>query len=287
MEPRYGRFDRWSETATLERARARELADFIERRAQSEDEASIRAAYLDLLQINPDDRALDVGCGSGVVTRELARRALPRGSVVGLDPSPHFLEIARELAKATDLPDGLEFRLGDARALPLAEGEFDVTLAATVLTHLPDGERVVPELVRVTRPGGRVGIFDRDLDSFIVAHPDRELTRRIVLSFADHGAANGLLSRRFPGLLREAGMVDVRVRGFTSLEQDPNSYYGQTCELRAKTAAEAGAITAAERDRWLAALREEQEGGRFLAGMTYIFCWGTKPAGGIVPFQQA
>ena len=224
MAEQYGRLDHWSKSAAIDMARARELAALLEQRGRGADEVSARSAYLALLGIKPGERVLEVGCGSGVVLRDLARRVAPNGLALGLDPSPAFLAIARELADEAELGRWIELREGDARALPFDAGEFDAALAVTALAHIPDGRRAIPELVRVVRPGGRVGIFDRDADSYIVSHPDRALTRRIVAARSDHGSADGWLARALPRLMTTAGLQDVQVRAFTSIETDPAAF---------------------------------------------------------------
>jgi len=110
----YGRQSLWRDTAGADAAKARELAGRLELRAKAEDEVDARETYLDLLGITAGERVLDVGCGSGVVTREIARRVGPRGRAVGLDPSPALLTVARELAQEADLGDRIEFREGSA-----------------------------------------------------------------------------------------------------------------------------------------------------------------------------
>ncbi len=279
-EPEYGRFDLFiaQDIAQADLDKVQELAARLERRARAADEVAARAAYLDLLGLEPGQRVLDVGCGTGVVTRDVARRIAPHGRAIGLDPGPGFLTIARDLAEREGLGALVEFREGDALVLPFHDAEFDAVLAATVLSHIPDGERAVPEMVRVVRRGGRVGIFDLDTDSLILAHPDRALTRRIVAAHSDHGVTNGWLGRRLPGLLTGAGLHEVQVRAFTPLEQDPTGFYAGTAERAAELAAQIGAITDAERHRWLETLRAEQAAGRFLAGRTHLFVWGRRPA---------
>ena len=199
--------DPWNETTitAAEEAMIRELARLLELRGQGEDQAAIRSAYLDLLRLAPGERVLDVGCGTGVVTRAVARRVAPAGSVLGVDPSPTMLSVAREIAEREGLGEQIEFRVGDARALPVDDAAFDVVLAITALSHTTDAERAIPELLRATRPGGRVGIFDIDPESWIIAHPDRALTRRIA-SAATDVITDGWLARRLPSLLEAAGL---------------------------------------------------------------------------------
>lgn len=278
-EEQRGRFSLWREPQTFDEARARALAErALELRGQAEDEVRARAAYLDLLALLPGERVLDVGCGSGVVTRDLARRVVPGGRVVGLDASTALLTVADELAAETGLADHITWREGDARALPFGDNAFDAAIAVTTLCHIPDGERAIPELVRVVRPGGRVGVFDRDNDSYIIAHPDRALTRRIVAAGSDHTTVDGWLVRQLPRLLRQAGLVDVRVRAFASIEQNPAGFYATNAGTRwADVAVQVGAITEAERRRWVAELNEEVAAGGFVAGLTHLFVWGIRP----------
>lgn len=277
-ERRYGRLDRWWDSDRIGPETARGMADRIELRARAADEVAARRAYLDLLAPRPGQRVLEVGCGTGAVLRDLAPRVAPGGRAVGLEYSPAILAIARELAAEAGLLDLIELRPGDARRLPFADGEFDLALAATALSHIPDAERAVPELVRVVRSGGTVAVFDRDTDSYVINHPDRALTRRIVASYSDHGQTDGWLIRRMPGLMAAAGVREIGVRAFTSLEREPDGFYGVNCLRAAEVALQTGEVSRAEHDRWLAELRAEQAAGRFLAGMTQILVWGRRPA---------
>ena len=210
----YGRESIWRDTAAASPERARDLAARLERRAKAVDEVAARDAYLGLLDITGGDHVLDVGCGSGAVTRAIAERVGSRGFAVGLDPSPELLAVARELAQEAGLGDRAEFREGDALSLPFPDRSFDVVLCVTVLSHVPSGESAIPELVRVLRPGGRLGVFDLDTDMTAFTHPDRALTRRIVAAASDAMAVDGWLVRRLPSLFQRAGLGDVRVRGF-------------------------------------------------------------------------
>ncbi len=89
-------------------------------------------------------RVLDVGCGTGVITEEIAART--RGRVVGLDVNPDFLRLREG--------NGAAYVLGDAMRLPFASGAFDVVICHFVLMWLRDPRQGMAEMVRVTRPGG-------------------------------------------------------------------------------------------------------------------------------------
>ena len=102
----------------------------------------------DFVRPHGDERALDVGTGAGALAFALA--PLVR-EVVGLDPVPELLELAR----ARSLPN-TEFVEGDGAALPFSDAAFDLAGTHRTLHHVAQPERVVAELARVTRPGGRV-----------------------------------------------------------------------------------------------------------------------------------
>ena len=194
----YGQESLWRDTATADAERARDLASRLEHRARAEDEVAARDIYLGLLDIAPGERVLDVGCGSGAVTRELARRVGSGGLAIGVDPSPALLAVARELAREAGVGDRVQFREGSALRLPFPDRSFDAVVCVTVLSHVPNAEAAIPELVRVLRSGGRLGVFDFDTDMTAFTHPDRALTRRIVAAASDATAVNGWLVRQLP-----------------------------------------------------------------------------------------
>jgi ubiquinone/menaquinone biosynthesis C-methylase UbiE/DNA-binding transcriptional ArsR family regulator len=102
----------------------------------------------------------DVGCGTGSLTFELARFAR---KVIGIDQSAEMLRHARRVAQAKQI-DNVEFRPGDALKLPLEGRSVDAAFSVMVLHFLPDPERAIAELCRITRPGGTVVVLD------LVAH---------------------------------------------------------------------------------------------------------------------
>jgi len=275
QESTYGRRDQFLDAAAFDSAKAEELAERLEVLHGSEAERAHRAAYLDLLDVGSGKQVLEVGCGSGWVLREIARRVGPGGRAAGLDASAELLTIARAQAERDEL--SIELRQGDARQLPFDDDEFDVALAPLVLLHVPEADRAVPELVRVVRPGGRVGVLERDNESFLVSHPDRELTRRIIQTGTDQTAVNAWVGRRLPGMLTRAGLSDVQIKPLTIFERQSSGAAVRYIVRWVDVAAELGAITADERKRWLDQLYAEETQGGFLVGVTYLFVWGTRP----------
>jgi SAM-dependent methyltransferase len=110
--------------------------------------------FLAWLDLPAGGRWLDVGCGTGALTATILERADP-AAVVGVDPSPAFLEAA--VMRVTD--PRASFRVADAQALPDDPAGFDAVVAGLVLNFVPDKPRAIAELRRVVRPGGTVAAY--------------------------------------------------------------------------------------------------------------------------------
>jgi SAM-dependent methyltransferase len=120
-------------------------------------------SVLDAVQIEPGESIVEVGCGSGVVVRELARRSRGANRLLGLDINAYLRGEAGNLAKQEGLDRWITFQEGNAEALPLAANSVDVALSCTVLEE-GNADRMLGELVRVTKPGGRIGVIVRATD---------------------------------------------------------------------------------------------------------------------------
>jgi ubiquinone/menaquinone biosynthesis C-methylase UbiE len=133
------------------------IAEVLELRAADPQQTAMRRAYLADLALPHRARVLEVGCGTGPVTRELA--GWPGvAEATGLDPSPTFLDRARRL----DPPATARFVQGDARSLAFPDHHFDLVVFHTTLCHLPGPELALAEAARVLRPGGWLALFDGD-----------------------------------------------------------------------------------------------------------------------------
>jgi SAM-dependent methyltransferase len=110
--------------------------------------------FVGWLDVPPNRRWLDVGCGSGALSDVILERASP-SQVAGIDPSPGFVSFACD--KVTDRR--VTFQVGDAQALPVADGTFDAAVAGLVVNFIPDQSRAVIEMKRATRMGGVVAAY--------------------------------------------------------------------------------------------------------------------------------
>jgi SAM-dependent methyltransferase len=172
--------------------------------------AELRAEALEALDLPPEARLLDAGCGLGEHAIEIASRVLPGGRVVGVDASHMMVERARDSALQAGTP--VEFMVGDIRALPFADTSFDASRCERVLQHLTpsDAAAAVAELVRVTRRGGVIQLIDVNHYQTALTATDADLARRLVVE--------GRGTSRYPDaglflrvLLSRAGVRDVVV----------------------------------------------------------------------------
>src|SRR5262249_37292507 len=153
----------------------------------------------------------------------------------------------------------------------------DVCIAQTVLCHLPPPEldATLAEMMRVTRRGGRIVSADQDADTWVVDHPDRALTRRLVAFYADQRFADGWTGRRLRSLFLQAGLTDVETRALVVIDTSVESYGFRIAIDRARAAAGAGWITEGELDTWVRALEDEAAAGRFFPGLNFYVAAGT------------
>ncbi|MFE0170672.1 methyltransferase domain-containing protein [Streptomyces sp. NPDC059002] len=128
----------------------------------------------------PGDRVLDVGCGTGLLTRRMARTVAPDGSAVGVDPSPSVLAYARD--HTTEANCSYEEGVGQELGLP--DASVDVVVSCLALHHVPEDQRqaAVREMHRVLRPGGRLMLAD-------FRPPRTRAARRLVAGLTAHTMA--------------------------------------------------------------------------------------------------
>jgi ubiquinone/menaquinone biosynthesis C-methylase UbiE len=164
------------------------------------------AGYL-LAHLQPGMDLLDLGCGPGTITVDLATRVAP-GRVLGIDAS------ADVVAQATATAAGrAEFAVGDAYDLDVPDGSFDVVHAHQVLQHLTDPVGAVAEAHRVLRPGGILAVRDSDYAGFFWSPPDPRLTRWLELyhQLTTRNRAEADAGRYLPAWVRAGGFSDVTV----------------------------------------------------------------------------
>lgn len=180
------------------------------------------AGYL-LGQLMPGQDLLDLGCGPGTITIDLAQRVAP-GRVVGVDRSSDVIAAAERAAAEAGVV-GITFAVGDAYALDEPDDAFDVVHAHQVMQHLSHPVAALVEIGRVLRPGGLVAVRDGDYGSFTWAPADARLDRWMALYHAvtERNGADADAGRHLPAWVRAAGFTDVVTTSSTWTFADPDA----------------------------------------------------------------
>ena len=178
------------------------------------------AAYL-LPHLRPGLSLLDVGCGPGTITVDLAARVAP-GRVTAMEVSADALRLAREHVEASG-PGGVDFVVADVHALDLPDGGFDVVHAHQVLQHLADPVRALTEMRRVCRPGGLVATRDSDYAGFtwFPRIPALDDWLSLYQRAARDNGGEPDAGRRLLSWARAAGFTDVAASASTWCFADP------------------------------------------------------------------
>ena len=166
------------------------------------------AAYL-IADLRPGVTVLDVGCGPGTITIDIASRVAP-GEVVGLDASPDVVAQAAATAVASGVANA-RFVSGDAYALDFHDDTFDVVHAHQTLQHVHDPVAVLGEMARVTKPGGVIAARDADYGGMIWYPQLPGLTKWIDTYQAVHRSNHSEpdAGRRMRAWATAAGFTDV------------------------------------------------------------------------------
>jgi ubiquinone/menaquinone biosynthesis C-methylase UbiE len=265
--------DVWASVAELEDAAQERLAGVLETRGADPQQRALRAAFLADLDLPPAARVLDVACGTGVLTRALARLEAVE-SAVGVDLAPSLVERARELAR--DLPN-VRYEQADARSLPFDGGSFDAVVLDSALTHIPSPGQALAEAFRVLRPGGRLGIFDGDYATATVALGDHDPVQRCVDAMMAASVTDRWLVRRLPALVRAAGFELARFRSHGFVESGDAAYMLTVVDRGADLLHADGRLGDAAAAALKAEARRRVEAGTFFGHIAYAGLVGVRP----------
>jgi ubiquinone/menaquinone biosynthesis C-methylase UbiE len=233
-------------------------ADRLERQASVMAQAT--GAFLVDVGVRPGLACLDVGCGDGQVSIQLARAVGPTGRVVGLDSDPGALEIARRAAEQAGI--AVTFVDGDA-ATAVDHEAFDIAVARLVLSHLVDPMAVVRAMRAALRPGGALAVEDVFAPTLHAEPPVPALDRLVEVYCAtvrSHGG-DPTIGPRLAAHLRAAGLADVRER--TVVNRMPSVrqklFIAELLDNMREAVLTSGAATADELDDLRAVVRAAAE----------------------------
>src|SRR5262245_744860 len=261
--------DLFARTDRLDAATLDALVLRFEARGKHPAFANMLHEYLDAMQIAPAASVLDLGCGTGLVAREIARHTGFTGSVAGIDLSPHLVSAATRLATDEGVGARVTFQGGDVRRLPFADGSFDAVVAHTLISHVSGPLAVLKEAGRVLKPAGTLAVFDGDYASLTFDQPDEAKACTDDAALITAVVVNPRVMAQMPRLLREAGFELLTSFSHVLAEVGTAGFWLSGIETFRRLLPQAGAMTAAEADAWAAGLRAASDAGVFFGRCNY------------------
>ena len=223
-------------------------------------------------EVQPGESILEVGCGTGVLCRWLARETGGSNPVSGVDVNAYFLREAAEIARREGMADTVSFREGSAEELPFDDDSLDVVFSSTVIQRV-NADRMLPELARVAKPGGRVAVLGHahDMNRWVNLPLSPALKSRIESPpwVDDRGHPQGCddatLYRKFASL----GLTNLKMYPFISTFSDPT-------RLQFLQGGILPTLNAAEAAEWRAAVAQAEADGTFFISTPFHCAVGTK-----------
>jgi ubiquinone/menaquinone biosynthesis C-methylase UbiE len=212
------------------------------------------ATFIDWLALRSQLRWLDVGCGTGAFTELVLRQSLPY-AICGIDPSKDQIAFAKKREGASQI----DYRIGDALALPYGDEEFDVAVMALVIGYLPDRLKAMAELKRVVRKGGTIASYVWDGPAS--GHPQQPLIDSLHDMGIEFSEMDGDKDRPLAALrtlFEKTGLIDVVTRTIDVEESfaDFDEFWTAQNALQNRFVQAIRSMSPTELDRFKAVLRK-------------------------------
>jgi SAM-dependent methyltransferase len=226
--------------------------------------------YLARLRLTGAEKVLDLGCGTAVAARALARHCPLGPTIAAVDISEHLLGIARRMAVEEGCADRIAFHVGDGHRLAFSDGGFDVVLMHTLLSHVATPAAVLAETHRLLRPGaGRLVVFDGDQASVTLATDALDGGEASDRALQRAGAAHPRVMRAMPGLLADSGYRLLGMRSYPVTDVGRADFFRPALSSLAEVLPKTGAMSARGAADLTERLRRASEGNRFFGAMTF------------------
>lgn len=226
-----------------------------------------RRKAFDALHLTQGDSVVDIGCGNGLLTKEMARAVGMHGQVIGVDPSEDMRALAS--ARCATCPS-VRITDGTADALPLRNGDVDKAVAVQVLEYLSDIPSAIGEAHRVLRVGGRFVAIDTGCKTLDWFSEDPDRMQRVLAAW-DHHYCEPRVAALWPDLTRDAGFAAIEVVPFTFCDVTlrPDGIAFMLMHLMSRYASDNGHLPKAETKAWFDEQVTLANQGRFFFSLTY------------------
>ena len=248
-----------------------DAAQDIERTYHAPEIVRQRMRTLEALALKAGEAVLDVGCGTGLLTHDMALEVGPEGRVVGIDNTPSMLRRAEE--RCTGLHQ-VHLKDGVVEDLPESDQSFDAVACVQVLLYVADVPKALAEMHRVLKFGGRIAVLETDWRGAVFNSSDQSLTRRMLTAWDDAVPSPNLPVRLGP-LLQERGFSAIRVEAIPVLNTSsaPGNFSVNTVKWLVRVAQEQGSVSKDQARAWLEDLqRLGRDGAYFFCVNRFLFC---------------
>lgn len=232
--------------------------EFLDRLDKLDEMKNFRAETMKRMNLASGHRVLEVGCGIGGATFLIADITGPTGLAAGVDISSALIAVANQ--RAGNRP-GLEFRVGEACAVPYPNAFFDAARSERVFLYVPDRLAAICEMKRAVKRGGLVSLIDTDFDCTAIYSTKPLLTRKMT-SIVAASLPNPNSGRELPVLARQAGLNDIKTEVFAIAT--PYEFIALAMAGALSKAVESGIVSRSEVDEWLGEQASLHESGDFL-----------------------
>lgn len=249
------------------------IAERLEMRASMPKFVAVRDEYFEAIDLPSAERVLELGCGTGAICRAIAAWPDFQGEVTGSDLSRSLIDTAKQMTEVAGIK-GIKYLQADGQGSTAHEGEFDMVLGHTVISHVAEPDAFLREALHLVRPGGRVVIHDGDYASmtFDTGAPDYDTA--LPAKYFDAIIANPFVMREMPRRLSQLGVESSEAIGAVVLETGTGEYFPSIIRNYAPVAIAAGTVSEAEASGWMAAVDRALESETFFGScnfVTYMF----------------